>query len=67
MPKPERKLIDFSSAKEPPNSIDRDVDPPTENPNNDTPFDGQKVQEKRDPEMAPGEQMIQQTFLPGGS
>ena len=69
MSETEPKPIDFSNAKEPPNSTDSEVDTTEENPNLDPKFNpsqGQEGQEKQNDAIPPGERMIQQTWMRGG-
>lgn len=69
MSETEPKRVDFSQAKEPPNSIDSEVDATADNPNLDpklNPFQGQEGLEKQQDAIPPGERMIQQTWMRGG-
>lgn len=65
----EPKRVDFSNAKEPPNSIDSEGDTTAENPNLDSKLDPsqpQDRQEKQNDAIPPGERMIQETWMRGG-
>ncbi|MCT7981905.1 hypothetical protein NG796_01210 [Laspinema sp. A4] len=63
------KPVDFSNAKEPPNSLDSAVDTTAENANLDPKFDFYKQQDAPDKQkgtISPGERMIQETWMRGG-
>ncbi|AFY83833.1 hypothetical protein [Oscillatoria acuminata] len=63
------KQVDFSNAKEPPKSIDSEVDTSAENPNLDPKFNPSQEQEEPEKQpdgIPPGERMIQQTWMRGG-
>ncbi|MCT7959870.1 hypothetical protein NG799_04425 [Laspinema sp. D1] len=69
MSETEPKPVDFSNAKEPPNSIDSEGDTTAKNPNLEPkvdPSQSQDGEEKQNDAIPLGERMIQQTWMRGG-
>jgi hypothetical protein len=69
MSETEPKPVDFSTAQDPPNAIDSEVDTTADHPNLDpklAPSQLQDGQEKQHDEIPLGERTIQETWMRGG-
>ncbi|MCT7957037.1 hypothetical protein [Laspinema palackyanum] len=69
MSETEPKPVDFSNAKEPPNSIDSEGDTAAKNPNLEPKLDPSQSPDREETQndaIPLGERMIQQTWMRGG-